>query len=411
MGIWELMGVEEPAEEWLAEGLLPAGGNILLAAYPKSFKTMFLLELAVALTSATPFLGRFRVPARRRVGLVLMEDQAHQVRRRLMRLCAARGMAITELAEWLHLWFRPPLRLNDITIFELGNYAAELELDFLGVDSWSYVAGGDHNDAAQVTPQLQALSSIRAEREGITVHLNHHARKDRGDTADAGRLTDIIRNSSAFGAWYDAGVVLSRRDETSPVTVRVELRDHVTPEPFAFEVKDEHPATPHNGQRSSGWLRLRVSDHRPELVERRAAAEKLVPAVHEFLSSKPEGVSRTKLRNGVTGRNDDVEAAFDLLVEAGEAQHTPAESQGKGAVYRLISNPAQPCPNPAPGRVADHPAHPAHTPVGGGRGQGRHREGASRGGAGFECAAGCGRPVGRKGMACATCQAKAEGRA
>src|SRR5690606_31986065 len=136
----------------------------------------------------------------RRVGLVLMEDVAHRVRRRLERLCIAHDTTLPELDGYLHLWFRPRLRLTDVTAVELAQYAGELDLDLLAVDSWAYVARGDSNDADDVTPQLMALSACRDERPGLTVQLVHHARKTApGMDPGAERLTDAIRNSGAFG--------------------------------------------------------------------------------------------------------------------------------------------------------------------------------------------------------------------
>lgn len=368
MGVADLLAVEEPEEEWLVEGLIPAGGNFLLAGYPKTYKTMVLLELAVALATESPFLGRYRVPTRRRSGIVLMEDMAHRVRRRLHRLCIGRGVDLANLDGWLYVWCRPPLRLTDSTVRELGDDVEALELDFLGVDSWAYVSSGDSNSADEVTPQLLALSACRTHREGLTVELTHHARKTPGD-GSGDRLTDLIRNSGAFGAWYDAGLVLGRKDETSPVTVRAELRDHESPEAFAFEVEDQYPGSADNGQRSGGWLRLRASDQTPHTLERRAAAEKLVPAVREYLGEQPEGVSRAKLRE-VPGTNADVEAAFDLLVELGEAIHTPSPGPGRPANYALRMHLAEPCRHPAAARSEEDLADPAtDAPVGGGAGR------------------------------------------
>lgn len=335
LGIAALMGVEEPEEEWLVEGHIPAGGNVLMAGYPKTYKTFVLLDLAVSLASGTPFLGKFRVPERRRAGVVLMEDQAHRVRWRLKRLCAGRGITLPELDGWLHFWFRPPLRLNDVTAVELADYAAELDLDFLGVDSWAYVASGDSNSADEVTPQLQALTLARTKRKGVTVQLTHHARKDWGKKDAGTRLTDEIRNSGAFGAWYDCGMVLSRKDETSPVTVRCELRDFATPEPFAFTVKDEDPAGPHNGGQSGGWLRLVVSDYRPEIVDRMAAVEKLVPAVRQFIEQNP-GCSKRALRGGVTGKARDVDGALEKLERDGEVRVHEPEGTGKASRITLL---------------------------------------------------------------------------
>ena len=290
------------------------------------------------------------------------------MRWRLQRLCQGLGITLADLDGWLHIWFRPPLRLSDQTAVELAEYAAELDLDVLWVDSWSYVATGDSNSSDDVTPQLQALSYARVLRPGLTVGLTHHARKDNAGKDVGTRLTDEIRNSGAFGAWYDAGIVLSRRDEMSPVTVRAELRDFATPDSFAFIVKDEDPAEPHNGHRSGGWLRLDVSDHRPETLERIVAAEKLVPAVREYLGANPSGVSRRQLRE-ITGRNADIEAAFDLLKKAGEAEYVAPEKKGGAATYRLLPGGcAPPCPDCAPGTGGEGCARCAPTPVGVGTG-------------------------------------------
>ncbi len=333
IGVAELLAVEEPEEAFLIESPDPVDANILQAGYPKTYKTLLLLEKLVALASGTRFLGRFEVPERRRVGAVLMEDRDHRVRRRYERICRGRGIDPQELDGWLHLWFRPPLRFSDRTVDELGDYAAELELDFLAVDNWSYVATGDSDDSDVVTPQLNAFSGIRAKAKGIALQLTHHARKDPGQGGGQ-RLTDLIRNSSAFGAWYDMGAVLGRKDETSPVTVRVELRDEVSPDPFAFTVEDEDPAGPHNSFRSGGWLRLRVSDHRPELVERMAGAEKMAPAVLEYLALHP-GSSKRSLRDGIKGHNPDIVAALELLHSRGEVVIQTPEKRGQASRISL----------------------------------------------------------------------------
>ncbi|MDP2959268.1 MAG: AAA family ATPase, partial [Longimicrobiales bacterium] len=316
--------------------------------------------LALALATGTPFLGRFAVPGHRRVGLVLMEDAAFRVRRRIERILGGLGLSMADVEGRLFLWFRPPLRLTDQTVVELGDYAAELDLDFLGVDSWAYVASGDSNSADEVTPQLQALSALKTRRPGLTVGLAHHAAKGRDEAGTEMRLTDIIRNSGAFGAWYDVGVVLSRRNETSPVTVRMEMRDQPAPDPFAFTVEDEYAASPQNNLRSSGWLRLEASDEAPQTLERRVAAERLVPAVREFLRDQDGWVSGNKLREGVGGRAQDVDAALNLLVKAGNAEFIPSPGRGKAALSRYL---VPPRPNLVPDDVLDRPSPPRPVPV------------------------------------------------
>lgn len=330
MSMAALLNVPDPEERDIASGIIPADGNVLLAAYPKSHKTNVVLDLGVSAASATAFLGRFAVSRRHRVGIVLYEDAKHRVRRRITRMCKAHGIEPESLDGWLHIWFRPALRFADPkAMADLRAYAVDLELDLLEVDNWSYAATGDSNDADVVTPQLSALSEIRNARPGMTALLVQHARKASNDKS-GDRLTDIIRNSSAFGAWYDCGIVLSRPNEHAPVTVRTEMRDRPAPAEFSFTVEDEYPGS--DLHLPSGALRLIASDKTPAQVQRLAAAEQLKPAVAEFVKANP-GTSKRKLRDAVKGDNAAIDLALELLVQGADVR--VEEPAGKGKPSRI----------------------------------------------------------------------------
>jgi replicative DNA helicase len=327
ISIRELIAAPEPTEQDIVEGFIPADANLLLAAYPKSHKTNLLLEIAVGAAAAQRVLGRFPVRRRHRVGLVLMEDRLHRARRRLRRLCEGHGITLEDLDGYLHLWFRPPLRLNDPAVMhEMRAHIERLELDLFWIDSWAYVAEGNSDKDDIVSPQLAALTRLRDCKPGLSAGLTHHARKTQGETSGQ-RLTDVIRNSSHFAAWYDAGLLLSRADETSPVMLRAELRDLPSFEPFAFRVEDQFPAVPERGLPPSGWLRLTACDASAATVAREAAAAKLVPAVQEYLAAHP-GISKNKLRAAIGKQGADVDAAFDLLAASGVARFDPPERRG-----------------------------------------------------------------------------------
>jgi hypothetical protein len=328
VSVRELIAAPEPAERDIVEGFVPTDANLLLAAYPKSHKTNLVLEIAVGATAAKNVLGRFPVRRRHRVGLVLMEDRAHRVRRRLHRLCEGHGITLEDLDGYLHLWFRPVLRLNDPKVMaDMRAHVERLELDLLWIDSWAYVAAGNSDKDDIVSPQLDALTRLRDYKPGLAVGLTHHARKAQGETT-AQRLTDVIRNSSHFSAWYDGGYVLTRTDEASPVTVRAELRDLPAPASFSFRVEDQFPGTPETRMMPYGWMRLTALEGTPTTVARDAAAAKLVPAVREYLAAQP-GISKNKLREAIGAKGTDVDAAFDALVAAGAARFDPPERKGQ----------------------------------------------------------------------------------
>ena len=328
----ELMDQPEPEVEWLAEGFLPAGGNVLVAGYPKTFKTTLLQDLAVSLASGSPFLDKFPVDRVYNVGLVLMEGLEWQAAKRTRRLCQAHGLDPRKVGERIHIWHRPPLVLNPTIVGRLAEWVKELDIDVVILDAWSYVARGNSDDADEVTPQLQAFSGLRDTVPECTVILVHHGRKTK--VGGGGRLTDDIRNSTAFGAWYDAGVLLARKDEQSPVGVRCELRDYPSPDAFTFTVQDEYPASEANGWRSSGYLRITASDKSVAQLGRDKRVEEVVPLVREFVRENPD-CSKRGLREGVKGRGVDVDRAWNALAQAGEGVEESPEGPFKAAKLRL----------------------------------------------------------------------------
>ena len=328
IGVSDLLSIEESGERFLVDQLIEEDSNILMAAAPKSHKTNMALHLGVCAAAGRSFLGAFRVPEPLRCGLILMEDRQHRVRRRIERIANSEGVQPESLGGRLHFWFRPPLRLGDAAaIRELGDYVESLDLDLLVVDSWSYVSAGDSNSADEVTPQLMALSGLRDRRPGLVNLLVVHAGKHQEHRGD--RVTDIIRGSGAFGAWYDTGILLTRKDEQTPVTVRVEHRDLPAPEPFAFTVEDEFAGPP-----PMGYLRLRRADKSADQLALEKDAERVTYPLLVKLLEHPAGVSRRGLRDLVPEESwRVVETAFEILKSRGEADMTPAPRKGIPANY------------------------------------------------------------------------------
>lgn len=124
LSVGEILAKPEPEAPWLAEGIIPAHGNVLLVGYPKSFKTFVHMELAVAVATGTPFLGKYATPGGLKVGLVLLEGGEREQARRLDRIAQARGLRGEHLDDLIHVWHRPPLRFTDtLAMYDLGRYA------------------------------------------------------------------------------------------------------------------------------------------------------------------------------------------------------------------------------------------------------------------------------------------------
>jgi hypothetical protein len=306
----EVLALDEPQDAWYVEHFLPASANVLIAAYPKSHKTNLLIAASVALALGVPALGRFAVPARRRVGLVLMEGAAHQLRRRIVRICEGYGRNPADLDGWLYIWFRPRLKFADAAAMrDLATHIRTCGLDAIGVDCWAPVATGNSNDADDVSAQLDAFADLRSgsENPGLSVVLIHHARKTQNGASGEGRITDLIRGSGGFGAWYDLGIALSRGNESlQSVSVRVEARDYPATAPYSFDVTDEHPAT--DTAPASGWMRVMAADPGRELS--------LDARILLFVEQN-RGASKRAIREGIRGRKETLDAAVANLIARG----------------------------------------------------------------------------------------------
>ncbi|CAN5684124.1 hypothetical protein BH23GEM9_BH23GEM9_13840 [soil metagenome] len=327
----ELNALEDPPERWIANGIVPANSNVLVVGAPKTHKTNLLLDLALSVATGGAFLQKFQASEPQKVGLVLMEGSRSQIKRRLQRIADAHDTPLSDV-ENLYCWLRPDLHLMDESrhygdvqhytspaFDDLATYVKQLQLDVLAIDCWAYVASGDSRNEDDVVRQLKVLSMLR-DRVGrdLTVILLHHTRKgQRESERDPGRLSEEARGSSAFGGWYDAGLLLTRSTATAPVRVDVELRDYPSPDAFSFSVEDEFPATEDTWP--SGFMRLRALDEDPVAVARDAIGERYVSAVQTFLRENP-GCSKSELEKGIKGDNIGIRAAFDLLCTKKQAR-------------------------------------------------------------------------------------------
>ena len=93
--------------------------------------------------------------------------------------------------------------------------------------------------------------------------------------------------SGTFGAWYDCGIALSRKDEKSPVSVRIELRDYESPSKFWFSAEDEQSASPSNNYRAQGALCLRATDERPDNRTQEDRHESILRDVVAYVEENP----------------------------------------------------------------------------------------------------------------------------
>lgn len=288
--------VQAPEQRWLLKGLWSAEAVGLLGGQPKSCKSFLALQMAVAVASGRPCLGRFEVPQQGRVLLFAAEDALHIVRERLDGLCAHVGVDLEALDLWVVT--APAVRIDlEADCRRLAETVAELQPRLLILDPFVRLHRVDENVSAAVAPLLASLRALQRQH-GCAVVVVHHARK-----ATAARPGQGLRGSSEFHAWGDSNLYLRRSNDHLRLTI-------------------EHRA--HPGQRDIPLV-LHAQDDLVALVLEGPSAEPERPGprdrVKAALGSVPQ--SARELRTRCRMRTETLGTTLHQLEAEGIAQRQP----------------------------------------------------------------------------------------
>lgn len=272
---------------WLIEDLWAAEAVGCVGGLPKQGKTWLGLEMAVAVASGKPCLGRFRVANPGPVLVFCAEDAAHDVRARVAGIAKARDIDFDRLAVgWIGV---PELLLDDMTHRRrLSMTLAEFKPRLLVLDPLVRLHHGDENSAAEVADLLGYLRGLQRQHH-VAIALVHHARKS--GASDPGTA---LRGSGDLHAWGDSNLYLVKR-EGRP-TVVVEHRANRAPQPFGVKLDGEP-------------TRLVIDDTAP------MPADPLDDKILKALAAEP--LTRTTLRERLGVRNETLGAAIERLLSAG----------------------------------------------------------------------------------------------
>ena len=282
---------EPDRQPWLIEGLWAEGAVGCIGGTPKSGKTWLALEMALAVASGRPCMGRFTVPRRGNVLLYAAEDSPHALRERAEQLARARKLHLDQLG--VGLITEPALRLDvpghrlrlDVTL-------ERLKPRLLILDPLVRLHRSDENSSADISELLGFLRGLQREH-GVAIAVVHHVRK-----SGAGQPGQALRGSGDLHAWGDSNLYLLRRK--GGLELHAEHRSHPSPEPIGIELVSD-PA------------RLEVRPRQPPVND-------LDQAVLEALSAGPVG--RGQLRDRLRVRNERLGDSLDRLLAAGRVQRT-----------------------------------------------------------------------------------------
>ena len=196
---------QQPATRtWLVDTLWGEQAVGILGGEPKTAKTWWALDLAVAVASGKPCLRHYPVETPGAVLLFAAEDAPHMVRARLDGIARAAGARFETLD--IAVIDTPTLRLDDAMDRErLARTVEDIRPRVLILDPLVRLHSCDENLAGEIAPVLSFLRDLQR-RYATAVLVVHHARK-----SGAKRPGQALRGSGELFAWTDSLAFLHRR--------------------------------------------------------------------------------------------------------------------------------------------------------------------------------------------------------
>jgi hypothetical protein len=211
--------LEDKAREasWLIDGLWGEEAVGILGGEPKCCKSFLSLDMAVAISSGQPCLGRYRVANPGSVLLYAAEDSPRIVKNRLIGVAAARGVSLAACD--IQVITSERLRLDQQSdIDALNETVAALRPRLLILDPFVRLHRIDENSSSEVAVILGNLRQMQ-KRHKTSILVVHHAKKSGGGM----RAGQALRGSSEFHAWGDSNLYM-RRSASNQLSLSIEHR-------------------------------------------------------------------------------------------------------------------------------------------------------------------------------------------
>ena len=208
----DLVSQDFPPQQFLVDGLIPAGQLVMLGGRGKAGKSWLVLQLVAAIDRGAHFLGRATSPGR--VLYLALEDGRRRMNQR------------PRVMKWT-----PSPRVDiafNIDNFDGGGEGLAHVRDAIAAGNYDLVvidtlvktlsASADENNNTEMGAICNALADM-AHDSGATILIVHHTSKGAAETFGNIRGASAIRNA------YDVGMMLDRRHGEKQATLHVESRD------------------------------------------------------------------------------------------------------------------------------------------------------------------------------------------
>jgi hypothetical protein len=225
--------------EWLVEGVIQVGGNGMIAAEPKTGKSLASLDLLLSLATGKPWLG-CRIPRRIRTAYISREDSPVLTKVRVQALLRGKGLdAGEDPTGWLWINTREQLGDfdvdNDEQVVHMAEDLKERGVEFAIFDVLNRLHNRDENNNTEMGQVVKKLGQI-GQAAGCSIGVIHHVSKEAGN----GRFFTRIRGATSIHGWTEWSIGFSFEDATERNPIRkaeFETKAAECKEPISFTIK------------------------------------------------------------------------------------------------------------------------------------------------------------------------------
>jgi AAA domain len=217
--------------EPVIDGLLFKGDICLIHGQEESYKSIFVFQLADSIASGDPLLRQFKVPKRRRVGIVETELHDNQLGERLARMFQG-GNAPDSLRIFAAMKdFRSANSMNT-RLKLVADWVAQEQIDVLFLDIASDFFRGPNDSASDERSVASFFETLR--NMHLTCAVVRHDHKPRMEDMGDGNSNNRVRGSGEWKEDPEVVLWLAREDRrTNQVSLEVgKLRYGAKPDPM-----------------------------------------------------------------------------------------------------------------------------------------------------------------------------------
>lgn len=234
--------------DWLVDGVIPRGGNGIIAGEPKAGKSWVSEELALCLASGSPFLGKqVRRPVR--TALFSREDYPGLTSWRLRALFKSRAWPNPNFFDET-LFVNTRAQSDEFSIHNAAHVQEVIEalekhrIEFAIFDVLNILHAADENDNTEMRQVMNRFTEIQT-RAKCSIALVHHLGKAEG------KWTRRLRGASSIHGWVEWLIGVSEADpDTKLRKLEFELKAGQAPEPIYYTIDSEQ-------ETNTALLRLR----------------------------------------------------------------------------------------------------------------------------------------------------------